>query len=736
MRLSPRSTRSALLSLSLVGVTVLAPATAARAIGAVPAPGPGFAPGISLFDAAGASTNAAEPSIHVDGQDHVFVSAPAGVPTGGCPFWSVHPDSLNPGGKAYEYRGTIDTDHGSVGGGDCDISSTPVVGGNDSVSVTSLSLGNLTSNVTTDLGVTFGVANTASQQIFGVDREWQTADESLGRHYLSVHDLATSNIQVSVATDGGYQYVQNAPAIDPTKNRKALSSGVSISVVDGSNHFGPTVVDPTTHKLYIPFLAPIEGSTGFKEHAFYIAEGDPCALAACTAGGPVGPISWTSRLAFAAPVTVGLSNDFPVLTMDRNGTLYAAFTGDVGKPASPTGSYDTSRIFVMHGTMPHSASAWSTPQAVDPGTANANIFPWLVAGTAGDVGVAWYSAVVDTTRTTCPGAGAPGNGAGATASVSDNCLNLWNMSYAQSTNGDSSSPSWTVSDASAGLIHRGPICNQGLSCADGTRTLLDFFDVAVDSQGRPNFAYVSDTRVLNTADVKYTRQCAGTSLTGVALAGCVPIGTVPDVCTADAAYTDPPGDATGAFSTETPGPNDPNYDVVGGNVSSTPTDLVLTTRLKDLTASPLGVIVETHFKVAAKEYYVMAQRATPDGVETFVYGDMTGTTGGRKQLGTGTGSFDETTDLVRATIPRAAITGGLPDGTLVTSVVVTTRRDGVLVIPDADSATSACAYTTGAALPEVIVPEVPYVALVPLAALTVLGATVYYRRRRGAAVAA
>src|SRR3954465_4762727 len=104
------------------------------AVGATPAAAAtgvstaGFTPGLALNDAAGNSTRGSEPSIHVDSKDNVYVSAPAGVPTGGCPFWNVHPDRVGANGLTYDYRGTMDTDQGSVGGGDCDISSTPVAG--------------------------------------------------------------------------------------------------------------------------------------------------------------------------------------------------------------------------------------------------------------------------------------------------------------------------------------------------------------------------------------------------------------------------------------------------------------------------------------------------------------------------------------------------------------------------------------------------------------------------------
>src|SRR5687768_9817800 len=120
-----------------------------------------FSPPIPLYDDAGVSTGGSEPSIEIDSKGNVYVSAPAGVPTGGCPFWDVHPDRLGESGLPYDYRGTIDTDRFSVGGGDCDISITDNPGGAyDTASVTSLSLANLTSNRTSDGGETFvAVAN-------------------------------------------------------------------------------------------------------------------------------------------------------------------------------------------------------------------------------------------------------------------------------------------------------------------------------------------------------------------------------------------------------------------------------------------------------------------------------------------------------------------------------------------------------------------------------------------------
>ena len=90
-----------------------------------------FIPGLNLLDNNGATTGAAEPSIKVDSGGHIYVTGPAGVPTGGCPLWYIHPDTLNAKKLPYEYRGKFDTDNGSVGGGDCDVATGGLPAAND-----------------------------------------------------------------------------------------------------------------------------------------------------------------------------------------------------------------------------------------------------------------------------------------------------------------------------------------------------------------------------------------------------------------------------------------------------------------------------------------------------------------------------------------------------------------------------------------------------------------------------
>src|SRR4051812_22358768 len=107
MELRRRATVIALVAGSLAGPGLVAVSTTPVAAAT---PAPRFTPGLPLLDANGTNTGGSEPSIRVDGGGHVYVTAPVGVPTGGCPIWRVHPDALNKNKLPYEYLGKFDTD--------------------------------------------------------------------------------------------------------------------------------------------------------------------------------------------------------------------------------------------------------------------------------------------------------------------------------------------------------------------------------------------------------------------------------------------------------------------------------------------------------------------------------------------------------------------------------------------------------------------------------------------------
>lgn len=573
-------TRAALLATAVVaGLAAVVPAVSSQAATSAPAPAFRFNPGLPLLNDKGANTGAAEPSIEVDVPGNVYVSAPVGVPTGGCPFWTVHPGSLNNKGKAYEYRGTIDTDHAGVGGGDCDISTGPrstLEPGSDSVSVSSLSLANLTTNTSQDRGRTFKtVADPFGQQVFGVDRQWQAADRDLKTYYLTVHDVATANIQVAVSIDGGYQYVSNTPAIT-----------TAFPAAQNNNHFGTIVVDPKTHKLYIPFIANANETENINaqvpgadpnRHVAWVAVGDPCAITPCVPGQLPGPIQWTNHKVFTAPQNENIDHIFPAIAIDNGDSTGAHKNVYIGW----TGDTDSNNGIYVSSASVDNPSSWRAPIRLDARN-HSNMFPWLVAGKKGVVDAVWYSGqLTSPSGTNCP-PGATGTKDDANGK-NNNCHNSWHVTFAQVTGAAGSSPVVRRSYAS-GVMHEGSICDNGLNCSlfGGDRSLLDFFDMDLDPAGGAVIAYVQDPSLTTV-----TRQCYGRSATtGLVLnRGCgnlqppppPPPGPTcgdPDNNYQATVVTDPGGDAvnpTGAGNNGSTDDRDVQFKNAGTNVDVTMT---------------------------------------------------------------------------------------------------------------------------------------------------------------------
>ncbi len=631
-----------------------ATATGARAAeAAAPPPAFKFNPPLALLDGNGANTGAAEPSIDVDTPGNVYVTGPRGVPTGGCPFWTIHPGTFDSNGLPYEYRGAFDTYHGSVGGGDCDITHgarSPLPFGDtaDDVAVSSLSLANLTTNMTQDAGATFRTpANTVGGgQMFGVDRQWQAADRDLGTYYLIVHDANVQNIQSAISYDGGYQYVSNTPAIDAN----------TLPAAQQDNHFSTIAVDTRTHKLYVAFVAPANAQENAKdaqngymvlnEHVVYVAVGDPCATTPCVKGQPLGPISWTDYKAYAAPSGQDLAHIFPSITIDRGdrtGAHKNLYIGWIGATARKS----TNRFNMIHASV-DDPTHWSAPITIDDGKNHSNMFPWLVAGRSGVVDAAWYGGKLVGSGSTCPAGteGATDDSEG----VNNNCFNQWRVTFAQITNATSSTPTVTRSFAS-GINHRGSICDQGLNCdlEGGDRSLLDFFDVALDPAGGANLAFVVDE-----SQIVYTRQCTGLSATtGLAISRpCGPLAPTPPppapVCgTRSSHAATVVHDATGDSQNPTGAPTNGSVDALAVSVADAGANVDVTLKVADLQdpGVPQPGTADLYYYVTwvgpdGTQYGVEHDEPVPANAKTFVVGQYDPTTNQLTTSQSITGSYN------------------------------------------------------------------------------------------------
>ncbi|HEX5861320.1 MAG TPA: S8 family serine peptidase [Nocardioides sp.] len=176
-------------------------------------------------------------------------------------------------------------------------------------------------------------------------------------------------------------------------------------------------------------------------------------------------------------------------------------------------------------------------------------------------------------------------------------------------------------------------------------------------------------------------------------------------CPVDGRFTDPEGDATGALGTETGGPNATGLDVTEGWLTTDPatSDVTFHWNVSDLADTPGGLegtgeYFDVNFSLGGGGYYLGATRTQEDG-ETFVLGKFETT---RTTLATGLpGSFDAAGDQISVTLPAAlwaelGLPGSVSAGEQIAGVSIVARRSLVLLVPDADTATSGCAYTIGA----------------------------------------
>ena len=319
----------------------------------------------------------------------------------------------------------------------------------------------MTVNQSSDGGTTWhGPANVANpvSSLPLDDRQWQAADTGIGENYLTVHDLATDNIQMATSIDGGYTYAPKQPAISGVSGTCGQTTGGCLSAAAQDNHFGNIVVNKATHQLYTVWVAPqtaaeaLAGQSGPpNEHEVNIASGTPVCAVTCAPGIPIASITWTDHVVYVGPTGTDYGQDFPSIAIDAAGGIYTTWS-------------DTAHVYMSHSATPDTDGTWSSPVQVDQGTSHSNMFPWIVGGRAGTVDEVWYSS---TFLPTC--GAAPGN-ANDSAGVSNSCHNTWTTQFAQSTDFGAT----FTQVAASPVIHNGAICNQGLTCATGTRTPARF----------------------------------------------------------------------------------------------------------------------------------------------------------------------------------------------------------------------------------------------------------------------
>jgi hypothetical protein len=185
-------------------------------------------------------------------------------------------------------------------------------------------------------------------------------------------------------------------------------------------------------------------------------------------------------------------DSFTVVAVDSGGNVYVVWSER---------HHATQTTATMLAVSQDRGATWSKPVQVNK-SPQTTTFPWIVAGDPGKIDIVYY------------GTSAKGPSPETVPESSK-----WKVWMAQSLNALSGKPTFTE-NAATGYMHQGSICTSGTGCDAGTRDLLDFFQVDVDSQGFANIAYTDN---LNTPPdgsdphqelVTFVKQKSGKTLYG------------------------------------------------------------------------------------------------------------------------------------------------------------------------------------------------------------------------------
>jgi hypothetical protein len=181
-----------------------------------------------------------------------------------------------------------------------------------------------------------------------------------------------------------------------------------------------------------------------------------------------GGFTWTDKPVPCSTSKTGLDHNFPNVSVDPAGNLWAAWSDD-------------SNVFTAKST--NHGSSWTCSPRVSTNTAQA-IFPWLAA-TSNGVDLVYY--------------GAPTTGNS----------QAWSVYFVQDPT--SATSGWGTPQKVV-PVHSGSVCEGGVSC-NGGRQLFDDFGVDTDQSGWAHIAYSHDAPGLGGAGTYtgYAVQTGGTT---------------------------------------------------------------------------------------------------------------------------------------------------------------------------------------------------------------------------------
>jgi hypothetical protein len=384
----------------------------------------------------------------------------------------------------------------------------------------------------------------ASQYGGDVDRQWLGHWEGTNTVFLAFH-----------SPDVG-EYIERSDKAGATGSWYN-PAGANIAQIPGVVQSGSMVVDntvgPNNHAIYLGYLG--NGLTSATDAAGNHIDGFDVGVS--TDGGK-------TFSNYAIPGAADARN-FTKLAMDKAGNLYATWADSTTQK-----TYLSTALASAPGNVAHPGSTWSTPVDISAPGLTVTIFPDVVAGSPGRIGVAYYGTAADAAT---PDDVKPGQGGWfPVLAQSLNALCQWDSTPC-------AAPSFTQNHIAHRINQDDNICTSGTACAatGGNRNLLDYFGISLDRDGHIGIVWSDGYNATKLPFIKVSRQASGPSLLAGKPNAALPIR--------GNGYPDAKGDAKYPIAglTFSSAANQGKLDLLGTSVSVSGAALQIRMKLADAT---------------------------------------------------------------------------------------------------------------------------------------------------------
>lgn len=402
----------------------------------------------ALFDHGGDG----EPAVGIDGLGNTWITGIIGV-GGGIGLWKIAASDICAQSPVFQNQ----PDAGQ-GGGDTDMAIATQLNalGNYNIYTSSLSLANVTSSTSVDGGQTFVLTPVSNEQAVE-DRQWNAA-YGVNTIYLSFNVGATQPGQQlefyrsSAAGAGGTFAGPFFPRANQSPTATYGLGNMAVDRRDGGNE--------------ATLMAGPDGQ-GNVYQGFHENDGAEVWIAVSRDFGT----TWSTSKVFTAPASSTVDHKFTWVCVDGGGTVYTCWSND----RSVFYSYSTDIKTTNN-------AHWSLPRRVNNGVGTKTcVLPMIEAGSAGRIVLGWY------------GTSAPNN---ITPGAS------WNYFTARCNNATDLLPVIEQEQVSDHVVHTGPVCENGLSCAC-CRDLLECQELGINPvDGSSLLTYAGAGGIYVTHEVK------------------------------------------------------------------------------------------------------------------------------------------------------------------------------------------------------------------------------------------